>query len=451
MLKSSGKNEIAIDRASRLIELAKKELDYITESETELFHAVVRGEIADYSDDAEKNNKPVKARDWNDKRVLRAKIIAWLSTNPQVLALISHRGIMIKGARIDGELELRYAKISFPLYFEKSTFPRRIDLRDAKIRALHCHETHIGQIRADNLEVEGDVFLNDGFKAKGEICLLHARISGNFGCNNGHFINKSEEGRALIADGMQVKGNVFLDDGFKAEGEVRLLGARISGNLECSNGHFINKNKEGGALIADRMQVEGGVFLHNGFKAEGVVRLLGARISGNLECTNGHFINPNGYAIIADGMQVKGYVFMNDNFKAEGVVRLSGARISGNLSCSSGHFINPKSFAFIANGMQVEGYVFMNDGFKAEGEISLLDARISFDFDCKNGHFTNENKKAEALIADGTRIDGCIYLNDGFKAKGEVGLTNARIGGSLECSNGQFINPDRNALLEMVS
>jgi hypothetical protein len=112
-----------------------------------------------------------------------------------------------------------------------------------------------------------------------------------------------KEGNALSADGAAIKGNVFLSDGFKATGKVRLLGAQIGGNLQCDGGQF--DVKEGDAL-ADRAVVKGSVFLSGGFRATGQVRLLGMWIGGNLECDGGQFEVQEGNALALDRAVVRG-------------------------------------------------------------------------------------------------------------------------------------------------
>jgi hypothetical protein len=88
-------------------------------------------------------------------------------------------------------------------------------------------------------------------------------------------------GTALSADGAVVKGGVFLPKGFRAEGVVRLLRAQIEGDLDCSGGTFTNPPKQGmdasgNALSAERAVVKGGVFLREGFRAEGALNLTNA-------------------------------------------------------------------------------------------------------------------------------------------------------------------------------
>jgi hypothetical protein len=93
----------------------------------------------------------------------------------------------------------------------------------------------------------------------------------------------------IAADRLEAAGGVFLRDGFIAEGAVRFLGADIKGNLECDDGRFEGGDKSGNALQCDRIQVGGGAFLRNGFAACGAVRLVGADIGGDVVCVGGTF------------------------------------------------------------------------------------------------------------------------------------------------------------------
>jgi hypothetical protein len=141
---------------------------------------------------------------------------------------------------------------------------------------------------------------------------------------------------SVTADRANVKGSVFLRDGFSAEGEVRLLGAQIGGDLDCSGGTF--KNPGGNALHADRADVKGSVFLSDGFSAEGEVRLLGAQIGGDLTCSGGTFKNPGKDALSFHNAEVEGGTYLRRGFTAEGEVGLVGAQIGGDLTCTGGKF-----------------------------------------------------------------------------------------------------------------
>jgi sRNA-binding regulator protein Hfq len=313
----------ASEEDPNLIDLALQRFPTPTAAQRKLFQKVAKGELADYSAEAEEDNDPADANNWGPERVLDANSIAWLCTDKQASALVTHRGIWLKGARIEGWLDLEFAKILFPLVFERSSIPQEMNLGDVEIPALHLPGTHTGPIKADGLKVAGCVFLRNGFRAEGEVRLVGATIGGNLECKGSQFINPNRY--ALNGYGLKVEGNVRLDNEFKAEGEVCLVGATIGKTLVCDGGKFIESNRC--ALNGDRLKVEGNVFLRNGFRAEGEVCLVTATIGGNLECQGSQFIKPTGGALYGDGLKVAGSVFLDDDFKAEGEVELTSMTI----------------------------------------------------------------------------------------------------------------------------
>lgn len=139
---------------------------------------------------------------------------------------------------------------------------------------------------------------------------------------------------------MQAAGGVFLRNDFVAQGVVRLVAADIKVNLDCSDGRFSGRDKNGGALLCDGIQVGGGVFLRDCFVTQGAVRLLGAAIKGVLDCSAGRFEgrDDSGAALPCDGVQVRDDVLLGDGFAARCAVRLVGAEIGGDVSCHGGTF-----------------------------------------------------------------------------------------------------------------
>jgi hypothetical protein len=49
---------------------------------------------------------------------------------------------------------------------------------------------------------------------------------------------------ALAANGADIKGVVAMREGFKPEGKVNFLAARIGSNLECTGGHFVGHGNQ---------------------------------------------------------------------------------------------------------------------------------------------------------------------------------------------------------------
>ena len=64
---------------------------------------------------------------------------------------------------------------------------------------------------------------------------------------------------------------------FQATGTVRLVGAEIHGDLDCSGGQFRNGN--GDALVLERTRIDGELFFTEGFKAEGGVILSNTSVT----------------------------------------------------------------------------------------------------------------------------------------------------------------------------
>src|SRR5260370_15169022 len=195
------------------------------------------------------------------------------------------------------------------------------------------------------------------------------------------------------------------------------------------------------AVLADGLTVNGNIFLRQGFRTEGEVRLVNAKIRGPLDCTKAVLTNPGKIALHANGIATGGSVFLSDGFRAEGEVHLSNAQISSNLVCDNGAFINPAGIALNANAMNVVGSMFLRRAFRVEGELNLVNARIASTLECENGELANPGKIA--LRAYGLRTLGSVFFRNGLRAEGAASLLAAEIGGSRECDRRVFINPAR--------
>ena len=280
--------------------------------------------------------------------------------------------------------------------------------------------THEWGVKLGGAYITGDLDLSFGTE-RGATGLFRCRMDGDLDALQSRFELLSLKGtslKSLNAQGAQIKGAVFLNGDFEAEGEVSLSGARIGGQLACEGGTF--QNPDGHAIDAQDAEIKGSVFLSNGFTVEGEVSLSGAQIGVQLACGGGKFQNPNGHAINAQGSEIKGDVFLSNDFAATGEVRLSGARIGGQLDCTGGTFQNPNDHAIHAQGAEIKGGVFLSDGFAATGEVSLSGSQIGGQLDCDGGTFQNPNGHAinaqrmtvaESFIFRGVTIDaGSVYL-----------------------------------------
>jgi hypothetical protein len=360
---------------------------------------------------------------------------------------LTPKGVRVDAARIEGQLDLGCVTVPFPIELWRCAIVGGINLQRADTRFLSFEGCYTGTIAGAGLVVHGDVHLRNGFYVKGEVGLKTAKISGDLVCDGGIFL--SYKG-AINAEGATVGGKVSLRDGFRAEGEVNLYRAEIGSDLACDKGVFQNPGAR--ALNAGGVKVGGQISLRD-VKVQGQINLYRAEIGSDLACDGGTFATGehDHPTLAAGGVTVGGQVSLRDGFRAKGEVGLYGAKISGDLACDGGIFLNPGKRALNAGRVTVGGTVLLRkssrpqaDGFRAEGEVGLYGANISGDLLCDGGVFLNVTGRA--LAARGVTLGGQVSLRDGFQAESEVGLYGAKIGGDLTCDGGIFLNPGKRAL-----
>ncbi|MGH3965667.1 MAG: hypothetical protein ACRDRY_20845 [Pseudonocardiaceae bacterium] len=265
------------------------------------------------------------------------------------------RGLRLRAARIHGRLDLDNLTTTVKLTLLDCLLDEGITAEAAHLPGLslrRCLLTHPSKpaLYADELRADAGVSFDGSTilasTAEGAMRMIGAQIGGELDCSGATITNPS--GPALHGERLQVAGNVSLKGGFTADGDgelgaVRLAGARIGGHLDCSGATI--RNRSGPALRAGGgFQVVGRVFLRSGFIADGAgergaVRLAGAQIGGELDCSGATITSPSGPALHGEDLQVAGNVSLKGGFTADGdgelgAVRLAGARIGGKLDCS---------------------------------------------------------------------------------------------------------------------
>lgn len=334
-----------------------------------------------------------------------------------------------------------------------------ISLRSAHVEGdLNCRHARFDNpsgrsIDGDNLIVDGEILLqgyhddallpshhgtNEDFHSDGEVSLQWAQVH-RLRATGGKFANPS--GVALRADALHAKDGVYLDRGFSATSEVRLVGAQITGELCCTKGIF--DNPSGHALNAERV-VASDVYLDRGFSAKGQVRFTDAQVERQFNATNGEFHNDRAddYSLDLDGLVCRGEVYLNEGFSADGAVSLTGAAIAGQLNCTAGSFCNPDGYALFADGLTTPGMVYLDCGFKAIGEVRFARATVGRQLICTDGTFDNQH--GTALDLTGVVCQGDVLLNSTgskgrtFRATGEIRIKDAQITRDLDFTNARL-------------
>jgi hypothetical protein len=187
--------------------------------------------------------------------------------------------------------------------------------------------------------------------------------------------------RGIFCDHVQIKGGVFLSEGFEAADRVSFDGASIAGSLVCNGSRFSNPG--GDALSCLHAQIINNVFLSDGFTANGGVSFANSRIGGGFSCVGGHFNTPMAAPARPHGLPVI----------AANALDLQGVRITGVLR------IGPE-----VQGSKVQE----GEGAIIEGSLNLRNAYA--------GEFADDPKSwppAAITLADGKAIP-CVITLDGF-------------------------------------
>ena len=319
----------------------------LTSVELSLVERVGRGECLNLAADDEAVDE-ASMRSWGDSRTCRASVIRDILRG-RLAADRDPHGLRLRGARITGRLDLENVTTDVNLELADCILEEGVLARDACLAFVAltgCQFEHPAEPPLDGARLTCSVLRLNGARVighndTGAVNLFGAHITGPVGFEGADLRNDS--GPALFADGLRVDQDMFMRGGFRATGSsdddgiVRLLGAHVGGNLEFVGAHL--RNDSGPALFADGLRVDQDMFMRGGFRATGsgdagAVRLLGARIGGNLDCTRAKLRNKSGSALNAGSLQVGQDLNLTDGFTAAGggkdvAVDLTGAQVRG--------------------------------------------------------------------------------------------------------------------------
>jgi hypothetical protein len=370
---------------------------------------------------------------WAKERTVRAAVLRYLLTAGQWP--VDEKGVRLRGVRIGGLLDLEGTALRCPLLLDCCYLDadEPVCLDDATVSRLTLTGCQMAGLTGKMLTARALSLSRSTLSAS--LRLPGAEITGPFDCSGAQLTGCDSHGNALVAEMMKVSGGVFLNEGFTAAGAVRLVGADITGQLDCSGAQLTGRDTNDRALAAYGLKVGGGVFLRRGFTAAGAVRLVDADITGPLECSHGQLTgtDSHGNALWADGLKVSGGVFLNQEFTAAGAIRLVRADITGQLDCSGARLTgrDTNGMALATFGLKVSGGVFLRWGFTAAGAIRLAGADITGPLDCRGAQLTGTDTEGRALLGGGLKVSGDVFLNEDFTAAGTVSLASAQVGGSV--------------------
>lgn len=347
---------------------------------------------------------------------------------------VDPHGLHIRHARVDGDLDLAWMTVLFPLWFKQCYFPQFIEVRDSRFAQLGLTGSLCAGISADRMRIDGGAFWQN-LTATGEVRAVGARITGQLVLADAILTNP--DGTALNFDGARIDGSASWQN-LTATGEVRALGARITGQLDLANA--ILTNPDGNALSLDRTQIDGGASWQ-GLTAVGEVRALGAHIAGQLVLADATLTNPDGDALTLDWAQIDGGASWK-NLTTVGEVRALGAHITGEIVLADATLTNPDGDALCLDGAHIDGGAFWPN-LTTTGQVRALGAHITGQLSLQGATLANET--GPALNLNGARIEGGAFWQD-LTATGQVRALRAHIAGQFALTRATLTNPGGVAL-----
>ena len=103
----------------------------LSQCEEKLLKTAENGGVADCRSQNTTQNDPATAACWGQERQIRSDLIEWLGHDPNAKGKVRDTGIQILGARIQGNVNLSYANLSFPLIIKQSAIPDNFILVNA--------------------------------------------------------------------------------------------------------------------------------------------------------------------------------------------------------------------------------------------------------------------------------------------------------------------------------
>lgn len=158
-------------------------------------------------------------------RTVRAEVLRFLILGGDEGCRVHELGVWLAGAYVRGELDLSFARARGQTVLDRCRFGERPDLQQADLQLLSLDGSALPGLFAEGAQVAGDVFLRDGFAAEGEVRLSGATVGGQLACTGGAFRNPG--GKALSAQRMRVVASFFFRGVQVHEGVIDLASAHV--------------------------------------------------------------------------------------------------------------------------------------------------------------------------------------------------------------------------------
>ncbi len=366
------------------------------------------------------------------------------------------RGIRLRGALVQGLLDLSHVALDVPLLFDDCTFTDAPLLEQAALPALAFRGCRLPGLLGNGLRVAGDLDLSGAVvegsaktsastSREAAVWLCEASVGGRL-LLVGTALRAPEGARALQGDRLRVGGPARLLEDFESRGEVRLLGADIGGSLDLT-GASISDRHEGIALELSDAVIGGNLYLipnqaGRPARLEGRLDLSGTRVSGQMLLRSAEIVavpgRRSGYhrlerpasALTGMGLVVDGDITFEGGCRAVGGLDLTGCEAASVRLDGSTVIDAPGEAALDLSGARLRASLVCAPGLVAAGSLRLVGAHLGNTLDLRGTSWSSP-MSASVVAAHGAVIAGEVHL-EGLRAVGQVSFRSATIGGAVD-------------------
>ncbi|MFF1409358.1 membrane-associated oxidoreductase [Streptomyces sp. NPDC058289] len=294
------------------------EINDLTPAERRVWDAFPRGEGVDFRED--RSEEAADGASWGPERTVRAEVLAHLLLRGAIPLDGQVPGLNVRGARITGKLNLKYADIEHAIRLRACWFERKPLLYGARLRIVSLSDSALPGLTASTVTVDIALKLSC-CRITGPVRLAGARIAG------GLFLRKAVIGTAGPAEEGQEAalqfnhadiGTDVIAMNLTVHGQTRINGATVGGQINFDDARLLAPGAT--ALHAEILNV-GTDLRAMRLEARGRVNLTGSRIPGQLNLAYARLINPGGVALRASSC-VAGEVWLRNCPTIQGGVNL---------------------------------------------------------------------------------------------------------------------------------
>ncbi len=257
-------------------------------------------------------------------------------------------------------------------------------------------------------QVRRDIYLGEGLKTQGGIALNGLVSGGDIDFSGGAQLNSvpGEDDRdndALDISDSRIDGNVFIDKGFRSHGGISISSAHIGGYFQAAGALFHCVRGQDQAIYGNDSIVTGDISIID-CKIDGSVEWQTGEASGDLIMSNTsiRYLRPGseipaGCSLNLDRTLVHGSILL-DSLEAFGYVSLDSAHIGAELVLNSAKLHGrvgedaAAPFSLLVQNATI-GTNLQAKNVLAEGLFSILGSTLGGQFDATGGTFINGYKK----------------------------------------------------------